>query len=628
MPPSLEHKETSPPVPVVAPAGDRTTGVRRVWEALLAWVVVTVAVLVWMIPKGFQATQRILGHHDSDVVKHFWNLWWFRQMVLVDGQVPYHTDYLNYPKGFLLYPIEPLNGLAVLLLGGPLGLPLAVNVLSVLNLVIAGVGMYALVRFLTGRFLPALASGLLYATSAYALWTVYVGVGELSHLGWLPLACLFRLARDGGWRNLVWATGLFFVAAIACWYYALFLYLIAGLLMITDPWRGRGTPVLWGRYLAVVAVSLGLLLPIQKAFDVSYQSTPRSKEGLVEFVSRRIDAQPHDAPPTRLDPAQLFLGGPKVRNLTIQNPYLAGRFVGISALLLGLVALAHRPGTAGRWWLVFGTATLLGFGSRLVISTVESGPRLPFAWLNLGLEWFSHPINFPARFAMPVTLAASVLAGLGLDAVGTAVSRLGARLQISRARRVAAVVVALLGTVPILEHRLRGDVPSPLPSRPVAALPAAGFLAQETERRAVIEFPQLYEDGRKSRDAILLMQVVHGWKSASLPLDRISTFVSSGRQLVRSNPLIRSLLVLNDMNGPDEALCCQDKAANDAFVMFQRQWLITRGFTRLIVTYTEMTPQHRQDVQAFCRHVFGPPIFTSDNQDVFAITERVAPGTP
>ncbi len=598
---------------------------RPALEAFVACLATTALVILWTVPRGFQATSRILGHHDSDVVKHYWNLWWFKQMVLADGRLPYATDYLNYPNGFLLYPIEPLNGLAVLLLGDPLGLALATNVLSVLNLTLAGVGMFALVRFSTGRFLPALGAGLLYAVSAYSVWTVYVGVGELSHLGWMPLACLFllRVARDGGWRNLAAAIGLFFVTAFACWYYALFLYLTAALLMITDPWRGRRTPWLWGRYLAVLAVSLGLVLPIQRAFDVSYRATPRTTEGLFEYVERRIDAPPHDAPPTRLDVDQLLSGGPRVRNLTVQNPYLAGRFVGWWVLVLGLLALFHRPGTAARWLLVLGVTATLGLGSRLVHAGAETGPLLPFAYLNLGLEWFSHPINFPARFAMPVTMASAVLAGMGLHAAAVAVERTTAHLLGPRARTAGALVVVALALVPILEHRYRGDVPSPLPSRDVAALPAAHFLASDPGPMAVLEFPQLYEDGRKSRDAILLMQVVHKKKSASLPLDRISTFVMSGRQLVRSNPIIRSLLVLNDMNGPDEKLCCRELDPNDPFLAFERKWLVERGFRRLIVTYTEMTQQEAADTRAYCRHVFGPPVFSGERQEVYAIVEKL-----
>ncbi len=577
-------------------------------------------VTVWLVPKGFQATARILGHHDSDVVKHYWNLWWFRQMVLVDGKLPYATHYLNHPNGFLLYPIEPLNGLAVLLLGGPLGLPLATNVLSVLNLTLAGLGMYALVRYLTGRTIPALGAGLFYALSAYALWTVYVGVGELSHLAWLPLACLFlhRAASAGGWKNVLAATGLFFVTAFACWYYALFLYMIAAMLMVTDPWRPGATVRLWVRYAVILLVSLGLILPVQRAFDVSYRSQARSTEGLIEYVQRRIDAQPHDAPPTRLDLKHLLLGGPRVRNLTVQNPYIAGRFTGVSILVLAILAFFRRPRTAARWLLIVLVMATLGLGSRLVFDGTETGPRLPFAYLNLGLEWFSQPINFPARFVMPVTLALAVLGGLGLDALGRFLERLlGSR---TGARTIASGLVALLAAVPVLEHRWRGDVPSPLPSRSVAALPAAHFVAQNPEPMAVIEFPQLYEDGRKSRDAILLMQTVHGKKSASLPLDRISTFVMSGRQLVRSNPLIRSLVVLNDMNGPDENMCCQETPPNDPFMVFQRKWLVSRDFRRLIVTYREMKPAAASAVRAYCRHAFGTPLFSDGVQEVYDIT--------
>jgi len=162
----------------------------------------------------------------------------------------------------------------------------------------------------------------------------------------------------------------------------------------------------------------------------------------------------------------------------------------------------------------------------------------------------------------------------------------------------------------------------------VAALPAADVLARDLEPYAILEFPQLFEHGRMSRDALLLMQIIHHKRSASLPLDRISSFVDSARQAVRGNPIIQSLTVLAGTNGPDERLWGADLEPTGPELSFQRRWLVDKGFKRLVITYRELQPQAAADIRAYCRHVLGPPLFQDELQEIYQITEMPAQGEP
>jgi len=623
----LDNHESSRGRAVIASDGGATQQALKLktkrWQWLLVSALGLLMATLWTLPRGFQGSLRILGHPSSDLTKHYWNLWWFREEVL-QGQLPFHTTYLNFPQGLDLYPIEPLNMLAALILGGPLGLPLATNLIALLNLTLACLGMFALVRYLSGAFWSALCAGLLYALSSYALWTVYVGVGELSNLGWLPLALLFflRFAREGGLRNGLLATGLFFITAFSCWYYALFLYLVAGLLALLEPWRGRQTPTLWLRYLLVAGLSLACLYPIVSTFNRSYRTEVRVMEPLGTFIARRIQAQPRDPPQTRVDLRQLWIGGAQVRAAATQNPYLGGRYLGITIAVLALAGLLLRPKHTWRWLLVFGVTLLLALGSRLVWAGTETGALLPFAWFNLTLQRYAQGMNFPARFMMPVTLCITVMAGLGLSGLEVRLRPLLAHPR-RRRRGLGLALFLLIGLSPLLEARLRGDVPTPLPSLPVRAMPAAYSLANlGLEPGAVLEIPQAFQaQSRRESDELLLMQIIHERPSPGLPLDRISGFVGSARAELRALPLVAAMLALTGRPALAGPACCESSPSDSPEVASSLTALNARGIRYLIVTYKGLQPAQRARLERLVQRHFGPPLFQSQQQSLHRIPE-------
>ena len=587
-------------------------------EPLVVLVSSFVVVAIWIVPKGFHPGARILGHPESDLTKHYWNLWWAHRVAVQDHALPFYTDYLNYPSGLALYPIEPLNQIAAIVAGGWLGFPWLTNILALFHLALAVLGMYVLVRYETGSRPAAVVAGLMYALGSYAVWTVYVGVGELSNLGWMPLALFawLRVAREGGARHMAWAVVLFFVTAFSCWYYALFLYLFAGLLMIMDPWRGRRTLRLWGRYLVVLSLSLGAIFPIVTSFNQSYRSVPRSEEALGDYVRHRMHSQPHDNLSTRIDIKDLVLGGRDVRVRALRNPYQGGRFVGVVLLCLALGSLILRPRGGVRWVVCAAVMLTLGLGSRLVFGGKEIGGMLPFFVFNLGLERYAQAMNFPARFMMPLTLALVAAAGISLGALHTRLLSRGERQRVK-----GLVFLVLIGLLPLGEARWRGDLPLPLPSRSIEALPAGAWLRDHASATAVLEIPQAFQSlNRRACDEVLLQQVVHQRKSAALPIDRISAVVTDARSALAARPLVGTLLRLSGVGsrGPGDG-CCEDADAAHPEVRRDRDWLIEAGFGDVVITWQGMSPEHARRLRRFCTRIFGPPVFDDPLQSVFRI---------
>ena len=63
---------------------------------------------IWPVLIG--PTQQMIGHDQGDVWNHAWGSWWFWQSLL-DGTLPWHTEWLNAPNGGTLWFIDPIGAL-------------------------------------------------------------------------------------------------------------------------------------------------------------------------------------------------------------------------------------------------------------------------------------------------------------------------------------------------------------------------------------------------------------------------------------------------------------------------------------------------------------------------------------
>ena len=119
-------------------------------------------------------------------MKHLWTLWYIRASIWEYGDFPFMTDLINYPVGMELYPIEPLNGLLACFMPWA-NLVSVSNFLAILNLTLTGVVGSWFGRTLSGSRWGGLVCGAILAGSSVMAFFIHVGVGELSHLWWLPL---------------------------------------------------------------------------------------------------------------------------------------------------------------------------------------------------------------------------------------------------------------------------------------------------------------------------------------------------------------------------------------------------------------------------------------------------------
>ncbi len=178
-------------------------------------------------------TRYALGHPENDVWNHVWGYGW-TAAELGRGELPIHAADVGWPAGGSLWFIDTFNAvltLPVQWLGGP---TLAYNTAIFLNLVLAGVGAWALALDVSRSRAGALVAGVAYVSAPHLLGQLYNGISETLAVGWLPLVVLAvrRLFAAPNVGRGVVAGALLGVTALANWYYGLFAGLvILGLLV-------------------------------------------------------------------------------------------------------------------------------------------------------------------------------------------------------------------------------------------------------------------------------------------------------------------------------------------------------------------------------------------------------------
>ncbi|HMQ56145.1 MAG TPA: hypothetical protein PKD98_28950, partial [Anaerolineae bacterium] len=146
--------------------------------ALSTYLALTV-LMTW--PSALHLTEAIPGD-GFDGWQNYWNLWWVKQALLVEGTNPFFTDYLYPPTGvsLLFHTLNILNGLWTLPIQLNFGLTIAYNSVVFFSFATGGLGAYLLALHTLVRFRPG-GRGLRLAALAGGLVFTFAPV-QLAHL--------------------------------------------------------------------------------------------------------------------------------------------------------------------------------------------------------------------------------------------------------------------------------------------------------------------------------------------------------------------------------------------------------------------------------------------------------------
>ena len=292
-------------------------------------------------------------------------------------------------------------------------IPAAYNFLFLFSFVFSAWAVYRLTRLLGVSRLGALLAGFLFAFGPYR----FANLGLLNQLQteFLPLGILFALKYLGKYRvrDLIATAACLVVQVYFGWYYAFYLAIALGLLVMVMLLRGsfkfHRVP-LWGSA-AIAAVSLLLILPVTLPYVRGHAALPEFHRTLGESALYSADL---------LDYLKLN------QNAVLASwiPLATGAqsyWPGLVTVLLGALGArgVWRRGDLagdGRGYFLALTVSsfILSLGPILHVAGARIWIPLPYAALYYVFPGFPS-MRAPARLASLVLLGLAVLAGFGYD---------------------------------------------------------------------------------------------------------------------------------------------------------------------------------------------------------------------
>lgn len=390
----------------------------RRWPALLAALLLyslLAVAITWPLVLHLDTRLPALpGELGQDVWQNSWNVWWVNYAIMTEHTNPYYTDMLYYPQGASL-ALHTLN-LPVCLIGIPFtslfGIVVSYNLLTLLILMLAGVGSFLLVRHIVRDDAAALVAGALVMCSPLRLndvrYALYHTLSDFSFF--LALLCVLLLLERRTWRVALLAGASLLLAGLCSWYHLFHLMVVLAVILVwrgVAAWRAGSGPALlhelvaWGRLVAASMLVGLLLLPILAPVITESLASPHAKKSdelvisadLLHLLPSRIGGIWEQVPPDWQYPF----------NFAVVTLVLA---------LVGFV-LAWRNGRrVGMWGAIGVVCLLLSPGPWLIVGGENTGIPMPYALIRA--IPVADAMRAPLRINAVTTLVLALFAAHGL----------------------------------------------------------------------------------------------------------------------------------------------------------------------------------------------------------------------
>jgi hypothetical protein len=456
---------------------------RREVVLVCAYFLVVSSLLTWpLLPRMTEALSS-----SPDSLLNAWAMSWTfhslsrHPLSLFDANI-------FFPRPDTLAYSEHLFGISVLvspLFAATANLPLAYNVAFLASFVLSGIGMYLLVRELTGSPWAAVASGTIFLAAPYRFG--HLLQIQLLTLQWFPFLfwCVLRFLRHGQRRHLGGAVIFATLQALSSNYYLLYLALSVVLFALVLAIAGR--ELVTRRNLALLALGAVAVLTLCLPFVLPYLRT--REQG---FYRRYEDVVHHSASLGDYFAPSRFNRTPYERWLPPADRPEKTLLPGLAAMAFALAGVFTRDqGEPGRRVFrlfaiaITATAVLLSLGPELRWGS--SVFPLPYRFFYRHLPGFGG-IRVPARMAVLALFGIAVLAGLGISTL------------IEKRKRVLGIAfVALL----LLEYRTY-SLEDVFPRAP-APSPAHQWLARKETSGAVLVLP-IHEGSDIVKESLAMYQ--------------------------------------------------------------------------------------------------------------------------
>jgi len=364
-------------------------------SSALALLIALTILLTW--PQVLHLGTQVAAHDDP--LFSIWRLAWVAHSLPLDPQHVFDANIFHPHVRTLAYSDAMLfeSLVAAPWLWAQVNPILVYNLLLLAAIVSSGMGMFVLVRHLTGDPDAALVSAVIFTLLPYRI--EHFMHLELQWTVWMPLAfwAVHRAVEERSVRFGFLAGLLIWLQMISSVYYGAFLGVIvaalAGLLVASKPRQAQGAVV----PLAVCAlVAVALTLPYALPYIANARQLGPRDTGEIAMFSATLDSYV-------LTPQQNWLWGWTAFKFGGNELHL---FPGVAAI--GLSLFARRQPRRPVW--IYVTLTVLA-------AALSLGSNLPiYRWLNDHV-WVSRGFRAPARFAILASCALAVVAGFGFQAL-------------------------------------------------------------------------------------------------------------------------------------------------------------------------------------------------------------------
>jgi hypothetical protein len=517
-----------------------------------------------------------------------WNHWWVKH-ALLNGLDLDHTRLLYYPSGASLvsHNMNWVSSLLAVPLDLAFGPIVAYNLTFLLTFFLAGYAAYRLALYVSGHPAAAFLAGLVFAFAPYHASGNLDGQMNLANVQWIPFCVLFALrAVDlGRWPDAVGAGIFAALAALDCWFFAIFLGMW-GLIWAFYLLAFQRRALRW-RTLGLAAVALAVALVI--ASPALLPLVRESAAGAVHSALRYFADKPTDLLsffiPSLDHPLLAGIGAQARERFSHWRP----AYLGVLPFALALYAAFSRPRQAALW-LVSGVAfAALSLGTTLEIGGTAY-PQLPMPFALL-LRWVPALaiVRQSSRFNVMVSLSLAMLVGLGAAGLS---QRLRAGLPSREKRWLVPALLSLAGLVVLFEYLA---LPCPLSSGAIS--PYYAGLAQEPGDPALLELPIDDFHSRK----YLYPQTIHHKPLVNGYVARTAPEVQS---FIEYQPLLRKLQIQMEV----------DPALHD--IPAEMVLLSANGVRDVVVHKQRLLPQPPVDprVLAGWQALFGPEAVYEDGE--------------
>ena len=438
---------------------------RELWRAGLLFTLLTA---IFAYPLSTRAAS-VLLEDQPDFHLFVWTFGWIAHALA--------TDPLSIFEANIFHPLRHTLAFSENLIGsGLIAAPviwltgnhvLATNVVSLLSVVLCGVGAYLLARTLGMRPAAAVICGIVYAFCPPRFFRI--GQSHLTAVQWIPFALAFLHAyfRDGRPRDLKLAALFFTLQVLATGHGAIFLTVAMALVIVYR--LAAGDPLAPMRRLRDLGVTGALLLLPGLLIAVPYRIVQREQGLRRTLEDWGVPAVSFLASPSHVHQAILSWFVSLDHVFEVAHAFL---FPGFLPPVLAVIAIA----AAGKGLLKHrATDPTLLYTLLLVLTILLSiGPPFGIWPLVYWLPGFNF-VRVPSRFTILGVLALAVLSGLAFDRL---TRRLAPRAVVAASTGLSLLLLVEFAAVPLKV--------TPFSTRPAAA---ERWLADQPKPFVVAELP-------------------------------------------------------------------------------------------------------------------------------------------